>query len=406
MKHIPFKPILAGVLILGMLNTAFQPAWLLAGENDKTRVFRMTLASEPPTLDWNLATDHVSFTVITNLMEGLTEYDHNLQPQPAISKRWEISPDGKVYTFYLKEDVRWSDGKPVTAQDFEYSWKRLLNPKTAAEYAYFLYDVVNAYEYNTGEIKDPSLIGVKALSPTVLQVHLKKPVVYFPSITTFMVTFPIRRDIVERYGDRWTEPEHIVTNGPFRLNEWKHEYKLTLMANQEYYEKIPMLDEIRFYIVNVPTTALSLYETGDLELVNLPPEAIPSYASNAEYVKQPLLRVYYYGFNTKKKPFDDVRVRRAFSMAIDREELPRILKGGEIATSSWIPRGMLGYNPSVGFQFNPKKSGKKEGAQQQDQEKDEDVDSMFERLFDNSLSDSGFQQSEQKDPNKKKSRIS
>jgi oligopeptide transport system substrate-binding protein len=343
-------------VILGMMKILLQPSWLSAERNATLRVFRMTLASEPPTLDWNLATDSVSFTVITNLMEGLTEYDQNLQPQPSIAERWEVSPDGRIYTFYLREDVRWSDGKTVTAQDFEYSWKRLLNPKTAAEYAYFLYDMVNAYEYNTGQVKDPSLVGVRALSPRVLQVHLNKPIVYFPSITTFMVTFPIRQDIIERYGNRWTEPEHIVTNGPFRLFEWKHEYKLGLKANQEYYGGPPSLDEVLFFIVNVPTTALSLYETGDLELVDLPPEAIPSYASSSDYVRQPILRGYYYGFNTKKPPFDVTRVRRAFSMAIDRKEIPRILKGGQIATSSWIPRGMFGYNPSVGFEFNPEKA--------------------------------------------------
>jgi len=168
--------LLIGFMILVIIKIVHQPSWISAENNNKLRIFRMTLSSEPPTLDWNLATDNVSFTVITNLMEGLTEYDQNLQPQPAVAKRWKISPNRKIYTFYLREDVHWSDGKEVTAHDFEYSWKRLLNPKTAAEYAYFLYDVVNAYEYNSGQIKDPSLVGVRALSSTVLQVHLNKPI--------------------------------------------------------------------------------------------------------------------------------------------------------------------------------------------------------------------------------------
>lgn len=315
--------------------------------------FRMSLASEPPTLDWSLATDSVSFDVITNIMEGLTEYDPQLIPRPAIARRWEVSPDGKRYTFFLRDDVVWSDGKPVSAHDFEYSWKRLLNPTTAAEYAYFLYDVVNAYEYNSGRVASPDLVGVKAVSPTVLQVTLKKPIVYFPSITTFMVTFPQRKDVIERYGDRWTEPEHIVTNGPFRLHQWRHEYKVVLTANGLYYGGRPALDMITFFVVNERTTALTLYETGDLDLVSLPPEAIPSSTMSPQYRSHPLLRGYYYGFNVTKKPFDDVRVRQAFSMAVDREELPRILKGGEIPTASWIPRGMMGYNPRLGLPFQP-----------------------------------------------------
>ena len=197
--------------------------------------FRMSIPTEPPTLDWSLATDGVSFNVIANIMEGLTEFDENLSPKPAIAYRWDISEDGKIYKFYLRKDVYWTDGKPITAYDFEYSWKRLLDPATAAEYAYMLYDVVNAYEYNSGKIKDSDLVGVKALSSDILEIRLKKPIVYFPSITTFMVTFPQRKDIIEKYGDRWTEPENIITNGPFKLTKWRHEYQLILRANEKYY---------------------------------------------------------------------------------------------------------------------------------------------------------------------------
>ena len=339
--------------LIGLILLAVLPSCNPQTEDRGERVFRMTLSSEPPTLDWTLATDHVSFLVITNLMEGLTEYDRDLKPTPAIAKRWEVSSDGKTYTFYLRDDVRWSDGRSVTAQDFEYSWKRLLNPRTAAEYAYFLYDVENAFEYNTGLIQDDALVGVKAIGSAILQVRLKKAIVYFPSITTFMVTFPLRKDVIEQYGDSWTDPDHMITNGPFRVAEWQHEYKLRLEANPEYFGGRPWLDEIQLYVVNEPTTALTLYETGDLDMVHLSPEAIPAFLSSPDYRKQSLLRGYYYGVNTEKEPFTDRRVRRAFSMAIDRDELPRILKGGEIPTASWIPQGMMGYNESIGLSYNP-----------------------------------------------------
>ena len=320
--------------------------------------FRMSIPTEPPTLDWSLATDGVSFNVIANIMEGLTEFDENLSPKPAIAYRWDISEDGKIYKFYLRKDVYWTDGKPITAYDFEYSWKRLLDPATAAEYAYMLYDVVNAYEYNSGKIKDSDLVGVKALSSDILEIRLKKPIVYFPSITTFMVTFPQRKDIIEKYGDRWTEPENIITNGPFKLTKWRHEYQLILKANEKYYSGKPEINTIKMFVINERNTALTLYETGDLDIVSLPPEAIPSYREKFEYKNIPLLRGYYYGFNVHKKPFDDIRVRRAFAMAINKEELPHILNGGEIPTDSWIPKSMLAHNPNIGIKFNPTEARK------------------------------------------------
>ncbi|MFQ5715662.1 MAG: peptide ABC transporter substrate-binding protein [Nitrospinales bacterium] len=323
-----------------------------AGED----VFRMAITAEPPTLDWSLATDNVSFDILTNIMEGLTQYNADLEPIPSIAKRWEFSKDGKVITYYLREDVLWTDGRPVTARDFEYSWKRLLNPATAAEYAYFLFDVENAYEYNSGKIKDADRVGVRATAPFVLQVKLKRPVVYFPSITTFMVTFPQRKDIIERYGERWTDPDKIVTNGPFTLDEWRHEYKVVLRANPNYYGPKPGMDKVVAYVVEEATTALTLYETGELDMVELPPVAIPHYRDHPEYMNSPILRGYYYGFNIHKPPFDNALARRAFAHAIDRSRIPAILQGGESPTASWIPKGMFGFNAAIGPRFNPEKA--------------------------------------------------
>jgi oligopeptide transport system substrate-binding protein len=354
MKRIWIILFLAGVA-LAFLTFSFP--WGVGLPSREGKEFRMSLGTEPPTLDWSLATDSVSITVIENIMEGLTRHDQSasgeLQVHPAIAKRWEVSGNGRIYHFYLREDVHWTDGYPVTAGNFEYSWKRLLNPKTAAEYAYFLYDIVNAYEYNTGQLTDAEKVGVRALGPWILEVNLKKPIVYFPSITTFMVTFPQRRDLIEQYEDHWTDPENLVTNGPFRLTEWRHEYKVILEVNPDYFGGRSQLDRIQMFIVNEPTTALTLYETGDLDMVRLSPEAMSFYEQSPEFQRTPLLRVYYYGFNVEKAPFNDLRVRRAFSMSVDREEFPRVLKGGEIATTSWIPPKMFAYNPEIGLKFYP-----------------------------------------------------
>lgn len=359
MKTIPNigKPL----CVLGLGVLALVSALWIAGCSDEpsaveSNTLRIAVTTEPPTLDWSLATDGVSFNVLTNIMEGLTQYNEQLEPIPAIAKRWEFSEDGRVITFYLRDDVKWTDGQPVTAQQFEYSWKRLLNPDTAAQYAYFLFDVENAAEYNAGKIKDADQVGVKALSPTVLQVRLKRPVIYFPSLTTFMVTFPQRQDMIEQHGNHWTDPEHIVTNGPFTLDKWHHEYKLVLQANPNFYDVQPALNRIIMYVVRNPTTELTLYETGELDMAELPPVAIPHYRTHAEYKNLPLLRGYYYGFNVTKPPFNDARVRRALSHAIDRSQIPVILKGGQLPTSSWIPKGMFGYNSKIGPAFDLEKA--------------------------------------------------
>ena len=289
-------------------------------------------------------------------MEGLTQYDADLNPIPAVAKRWEYSNEGQTITFYLREDVFWSDGKRVTAHDFEYSWKRLLAPETAAQYAYFLFDIKNAFEYNTGAIKNSDQVGVRALTSDILEVTLKKPVVYFPSITTFMVTYPLRQDILEKHGDNWTDPENIVTNGPYLLDKWEHEYKLVLRANAKHYEGKPSIDEVQIFIVQELTTALTLYETGDLDYIEIPPIAISHYKNSPEYRNKPQLRGNYYGFNNEKPPFDNVLVRQALAHSINRSLIPKILRGGELSTSSWIPKGMFGYNESIGAKFNPEKA--------------------------------------------------
>jgi oligopeptide transport system substrate-binding protein len=314
---------------------------------------RINLATEPPTLDWTLATDTTSFLLLEQLMRGLTRMGPDLRPTPALATRWEVSDGGRVYTFHLRRDVRWSDGVPLHAEQFVYAWRRLLDPATAAEYAYFLYPVKNARSFNAGELDDPALVGVRALDAHTLRVELEAPLVYFPSLTTFMVTFPGRRDLVERHGSRWTEPEHMATLGAFRLEEWRHEYKVVLGANPEYYGPPPALRRITGYMVDMDSTALVLYEQGLLDLVRLPALEIRRYRERADYRTRPMLRGYYYGFNTTRPPFDDVRVRRALAMAIDRRVFPRVLQGGEIPSGSWLPPGMPHHNAAIGLPFDP-----------------------------------------------------
>lgn len=341
---------LAFVLIIFMVFACTRKA-----ENSPDTL-RINLDAEPPTLDWNLATDHTSIRVIYNIMEGLTEYDKDLNPIPALAERWDVSEDGKTYTFHLRKNVRWTDGVPLKASQFVDGWIRLLTPETAAEYAYFLFDVVGAKEFNSGKIKDPKKLGVKALDDHTLEVKLIKPIVFFPAITTFMVTYPIRKEVIDKHGDRWTEPGNIETLGPFNIDEWQHEYLIILSRNPDYFGPKPKLKKVKMFMIEEKTTALSLYERGSLDIVDLPPQAIEKYSKSPEYENFPFLRIYYYGFNVTKKPFDDVRVRKAFASAIDRSAFPKILKGGEIPASSLIPKGMFGYEPGIGHKFDPAKA--------------------------------------------------
>ena len=319
--------------------------------------FRVNLGTEPPSLDWSLATDHVSFNVISNLMVGLTEFDKDLKPAPVIAKSWDILDGGKRIVFHLRDDVHWTDGKKVRAQDFEYSWKRLLDPKTASQYAYILFDVANAQEYNEGKVKDGALVGVRAQDDQTLIVTLRHPASYFLAITTFEVTFPQRQDVIEKFDTRWTEPANIVTNGPFRMTSWKHENEIELAANADFFRGKPTIEKVTMYMVNEKTTAVTMFEQGNLDFMDeshsIPPLDKPRLSKMPGFKVVPQLRGEYYSFAVDRKPFDNPKLRKAFAMAIDREVLPKILQGGPTPATSWIPPGMLAHNPEIGVAFNP-----------------------------------------------------
>jgi oligopeptide transport system substrate-binding protein len=318
----------------------------------RERELRVNLITEPPTLDWTLATDATSFQVIQQLMRGLTEIGPDLAPRPALAERWDVSPDGRTYTFHLRRDVRWSDGEPLDAGQFVYAWRRLVAPATAAEYAYFLFPVRGAREINAGA-RPPESLAVAAPDARRLVVELEEPLVYFPALTSFMVTFPLRAELIERHGALWTEPGRLVSLGPFVLESWRHDYKLALRRNPTFHGEPARVERVVGFMVGEQSTALVLFEQGLLDLVRIPPLEIRRYAGRAEHRAVPLLRGYYYGFDTRRPPFDDARVRRAFSMAIDREALPRVLRGGELAASFWIPPGMPHHNPGIGLRFDP-----------------------------------------------------
>jgi len=322
-----------------------------------SKVLRIGLKTEPPTLDPNLASDVESFKLLSNMFEGLTQFDLKLNVQPANAKSWKVTEDGMTYTFYLDPKYKWSDGKQVVAQEYVDGWVRLLDPKTASKYAYFLYNVKGAKEFNHGKNKDPNSVQVRAISDYEFQVTLTAPISYFPMITTFFVTVPIRKDLVDKDPYHFTNAKGYVSNGPFTLKEWRHDEKLTLIRNPYYGGKIkPEIERVEVYVIYDLVIQLALYQRDDLDFIELPPIAIKLFEDHPDFTPVPLLSTYYFGMNVTKPPLNQHRWRLALAMSLDKSKIPKVLRGGEYPTNSFVPKGMFGYEPDVGIKFDPQKA--------------------------------------------------
>ncbi|WP_422443547.1 peptide ABC transporter substrate-binding protein [Thermoanaerobacterium sp. DL9XJH110] len=292
-----------------------------ASENKKVLTFSLT--AEVPSLDQQLANSQPSFDVGKHIFEGLIRV-HDGKIKPGMAESWEISPDGLTYTFHLR-DAKWSDGSPVTAQDFEYGIKRLLDPNLASAYAFAGYNILNGKEYNLKQITDPGKIGVKAIDEKTLEIKLNAPTKYFLSYLDLMCFYPVKKEVVEKYGSAYaTEADKMLYNGPFILKEWKHEQEMVLEKNPNYWDKDSIkLDEIRILQVGDPNTALSMYENGELDFVDIPMAMVE------KYKQEGTAKVYLSGaddwikinLNLPDKPWlANKNFRKALNYAIDRED--------------------------------------------------------------------------------------
>jgi oligopeptide transport system substrate-binding protein len=318
------------------------------GGPSKNQVLKMAWGAEPPSLDPGLATDTTSSNVLLNIMDPLVRLGPDLQPVPALAESWDV--DGKVVTFHLRDDGRWTNGDPVTAQDFEYSWKRTLDPKLAADYAYQLYGIVGAEEYNNAKPAQAAAlrdkVGVKALDDRTLQVTLTSAQPWFVQQAAHHSFLAVHEPTVERYGAKWTEPGNIVTNGPFELAGWKHDSSITLTKNPDWRgaDRVA-LDRIDGQIIVDGTTRVQAFEAGEVDVLDgggLPPADMPRLKDLPEYEKYPALGTYYYGFNLKNVP--DVDQRRAMAFAIDRQSIiDNVAQADQIPASGMVPKGMPGF---------------------------------------------------------------
>ncbi|MGI6712150.1 MAG: peptide ABC transporter substrate-binding protein [Bacillota bacterium] len=279
------------------------------------------LGTEPETLDPAAATGAPEGTVQLALFEGLVRLDKNNRPVPGMAKKWKISDNGRKYVFYLR-DAEWSNGDPVTAYDFEYAWKRLLNPELAHSYAYQLYYLKNGEAYNGQKAKAED-VGVKALDSKTLIVELNQVTPYFLSLTAFPALYPVNKKVVEKHSDWHASPENFISNGPFKLVKWEHDQKLVLEKNPNYWAADDVkLNTIIMTMVGSDDTELTMFETDQIDIAENPPfQEMARLLAEKKAAIYPDLSVDFYVLNTDKKPLNDVRVRKALSLAINRRQL-------------------------------------------------------------------------------------
>jgi len=298
------------------------------------------------------ATSIFEVQFIQQCWDGLVTANQQGEPSPAQATKYEISPDGLTYTFTLRSGLKFSDGTPLTANDYEWTWKRNLSPDTASEYAPSFYAIKGAQDYNTGKVADPNTVGIKATSATTLVVTLAAPAPYFLTLVSTWTFVPLQRATIEKNGANWIEAGNIVTAGQFKLQEWTHNQRMVLVADANYYGDKPTLQKIMFVLYqDLATAALPAYAKGDLDVVNgLSADDFQRVNTDATLKRElTLLSSSGTGFivfdtTNAASPVGKKKFRQAVHYAIDREKLcTTILKGQYLPKATLVPEGILGY---------------------------------------------------------------
>ncbi|WP_322905064.1 peptide ABC transporter substrate-binding protein [Paenibacillus campi] len=323
---------------------------------------RINMSAEPPTFDPAQAKDTQTNTALKLMYDGLTRMGADGNPTPGAAEKWDVSEDGLKYTFHLRNNAIWSNGDPVTAQDFVYAWERVLSPATtpASEYAYQLYYLKNGEAFNTGKIKDFSQVGVKAVDDKTLEVTLTAPTPYWLGLTSFYTYYPVNKKNVEANPQWAAKADTMVTNGPFTLTTWTTGQQLVWTKNDKYWDKDNIkLNTITASLVNSGATEYASYQSGQLDYAGSPTGEIPTdqiAAAKQQYPDQfnakGIASTYYYEFNNKEKPFDNANIRKAFAMSIDRQAIvDKVTLGGQLPAYGFVPPGIKGQNEEFRTEF-------------------------------------------------------
>jgi oligopeptide transport system substrate-binding protein len=323
------------------------------GETGTAANQTMTIAwgAEPPSLDPGLATDTTSSNVLLNIMDPLVRLDPKTnEAVPSLAESWDVSEDGKTVTYHLRQDGKWTNGDPVTASDFVYSWKRTLSPELAADYAYQLYGIEGAIDYNSCTKNCDALadkVGVEAPDDFTLVVHLTSPQPWFIQQSAHHSFLAVNQSAVEQFGDKWTEAQNIVTDGPFKVAKWEHDAELDLVKWDEWRDADSVtLTSVPGKIIVDGTTRVQAFESGEVDVFDgagIPPDEIARLKETPEYEAYPSLGTYYYGFNIKN--ISDIHERRALSLAVNRQEIiDQIAQADQIPATGMSPEGISGFD--------------------------------------------------------------
>ncbi|MBI4026740.1 MAG: peptide ABC transporter substrate-binding protein [Verrucomicrobia bacterium] len=351
----------SGKSMTRLFFSALTFCWLIAAcaPSEHGSDFVFLNGTEPESLDPAIITGQPEGRIVLALFEGLTARDPQGRVVPGAAERWKISSDGKRYTFHLRADARWSNGEPIVASDFVHSWQRTLSPATASEYAYQLYYVQNAEAYNAGKLKDFSQVGVRALDSRTLEVCLANPTPFFLDLCAFPTLMPVHLLSVEKHGDDWIKPGRMVSNGAYVLEEWRINHRVRLRANPHYWDRAHVsLQTVDILPTSQANTAFNLYHSGAADLILdkglVPPMLLDALKDRPDFHASPFLGNYFYRFNVTRKPFSDVRVRKAFALAIHKQRLvDKVTRAGEQIAGSLVPPGIPGYSSPPGLSHDP-----------------------------------------------------
>ena len=318
--------------------------------------------AEPETLDPAIITGQPEGRVVNALFEGLCAFDKHGRPQPGVARSWDISPDGRTYTFHLREDARWSDGSPLTARDFVDSWRRTLTPETGSQYSYMLDPILNARAFAEGRVTDFSEVGVKAPDARTLIITLESPTPYFLDLCAFPTLHPVPMSLIEKLGDDWVKPGRIVGNGAYVLEEWRINDRIRLRKNPHYWNRENVaLETVDILPISKDSVAFNFYASGLADLVmdkGLAPIALmDQLRERRDFHAAPFLGIYFLRFNCREGPFQDVRVRKAFAMCIDKTRIvQKITRAGELPAGSFVPPGIEGFEGAEGLPYDPERA--------------------------------------------------
>ncbi len=325
----------------------------------RTRTLLVGNGAEPRDLDPHVDVAYTDYNILVALFEGLTVIDEaTSKPLPGMAERWDISPDGLVYTFHLRADAAWSDGTALTAQDFVFSFERILSPAFAAEYANMLFALKNAEAYNAGKLADFAQVGAKALDARTLQLTLERPCSYLLSLAAHQTWMPVPQAVILKFGKahergtRWTRPENFVGNGPFTLEEWSPDQRLIVKKNPRHHDAATnRLERIIFYPVADLAVDENSFRAGQIHITyDVLPDRLDAWRREApgKLRVDAFLETFFLRFNVTRAPFTDKRVRQALARAIDREALARsVMRGSRLPAHSLVPPNTAGYTSTA-----------------------------------------------------------